>query len=62
MCNCNCNHNHVKQNMLNILTCIMLSNYFVIGSLSDAKHKFNHVWNYVIYIVRHVKYVNGLYY
>ena len=52
---------HVKQIMLKIMTCVMLSNYFVTGSLSNPKDKYNHVWEYVIFIVCHVKYVNGLY-
>ena len=52
---------NVKQTMLNIMTCVMLSNYFMIGSLSNPKDKYNHVWKYVIFIVCHVKHVNGLY-
>ena len=51
---------HVKQSMLNMMTCAMLSNYFVIGSLSNPKEKSNHVWKYVKSIVCHVKCVNGL--
>ena len=47
--------------MLNIMTCVMLSNYFVIGSLSNPKDKSDYVWKYVIFIVCYVKYVNGLY-
>ena len=42
---------HVKHIMLNIMTCVMLSNYFVIGSLSNPKDKSNHVWKYVIHMV-----------
>ena len=57
---CACALNHVKQIMLNIMTCIMLSNYFVIGSLSNTKDKSNNVWKYVIFILCHVKYINGL--
>ena len=29
----------------------MVSNYFVIGSLSNLKDKSNHGWEYVIFIV-----------
>ena len=49
----------VKQIMFHIMTCGMLSNYFVIYSLSNPKDKSNHD---VIFMVCHVKYVNGLYY
>ena len=47
--------------MLNIMTCAMLSSYFVIGSLSNPKDKYNHGWEHVIFIACHIKCVNGLY-
>ena len=33
----------------------------MIGSLSNPIEKSNHVWKYVIFMVCHEKYVNGLY-
>ena len=51
----------LKQIILNIMTCGMLSNYFMAGSLCNPKDKSNHVWEYVIFIVCNVKYVNCLY-
>ena len=41
---------HVKQIMFNIMTCVILPNYFVICSLFIPKDKSNHIWEYVIFI------------